>query len=224
MSKYQKRAEKKVNTSINKSKNQNQQKVSNQKTNKHLFGFFVVVCLVAGTTFLITYNDGNDRQTDNNPNTPYVPPADDNEDLTDGSNEYPLTQTVTTISNEKIPLTNYAGKSLILYFTGASCIPCKMQLPFLVETYEEYQSTGKIEVISFDIQGKSTSELEQWITDNSIAWKVCQDSGLEMSTFLSIYSMPTLVIFNTDGTETNRYVGAQDEATIQAIFASATDF
>lgn len=137
-----------------------------------------------------------------------------------GTTTYRIPYTVTTIYNEKIKLSNYQGKGVIFYFTGADCIPCKAQLPYIVDSYNNYKSTGKIEVFSFDIQGKTVSELIAWKNDNGITWKVCQDTGATMSGYFSIYSMPTLVVCDKNGNEVNRYVGAQSESTIQAIFSS----
>jgi len=134
--------------------------------------------------------------------------------------DYKIPYTVKTIYNENIKLSDYQGKGVIFYFTGAACIPCKAQLPYIVDSYNTYKSTGKIEVFSFDIQGKTVAELITWKNDNGITWKVCQDTGATMSGYFSIYSMPTLVICDKNGNEINRYVGAQSESTIQAIFAS----
>jgi len=133
---------------------------------------------------------------------------------------YKIPYTVNTISNEKITLSDYQGKGVIFYFTGASCIPCKAQLPYIVNAYNSYKSTGKIQVFSFDIQGNSISSLVAWKNDNGITWKVCQDTGMTMSTYFSIYSMPTLVVCDKNGNEINRYVGSQNESTINSIFAS----
>jgi len=133
---------------------------------------------------------------------------------------YNIPYTVNTIFYENIRLSDYQGKGVIFYFTGAACIPCKAQLPYIVDSYNTYKSTGKIEVFSFDIQGKTVSELIAWKDANGITWKVCQDTGATMSGYFSIYSMPTLVICDKNGNEVNRYVGAQSESTIQAIFAS----
>ena len=133
---------------------------------------------------------------------------------------YKIPYTVTTVYDENIKLSDYQGKGIVYYFTGASCIPCKAQLPYIVNAYNTYKSTGKIEVFSFDIQGTSTASIIAWKNDNGITWKVCQDTGMTMSSYFSIYSMPTLVICDKNGNEVNRYVGAQSESTINSIFAA----
>ena len=135
--------------------------------------------------------------------------------------QYIIPYSVTTIHSETINLSSNYGKAVIYYFTGASCIPCKTQLPYIVDAYDYYKLTGKIEIFSFDIQGTSNSSLIIWESDNHITWKVCQDSGLILATYFSIMYMPTLIICNETGHEVNRYVGANDNQTIWNIFQSA---
>ena len=134
--------------------------------------------------------------------------------------QYAIPYSVTTIHGETINLSTYYGKVVFYYFTGATCIPCKTQLPYLVDAYDSYKSTGKIEIFSFDIQGHSINDLLTWESDNHITWKVCQDSGLILSTYFSIAYMPTLIICNETGHEINRYVGANNNQTIWDIFES----
>ncbi|HUY00227.1 MAG TPA: TlpA disulfide reductase family protein [Candidatus Deferrimicrobium sp.] len=138
-----------------------------------------------------------------------------------GQGQYAIPYSVTTIHGETINLSTYYGKTVFYYFTGATCIPCKAQLPYLVDAYDYYKPTGKIEIFSFDIQGYSINDLLTWESDNHITWKVCQDSGLILSTYFSIAYMPTLVICDETGHEINRYIGANDNQTIWAIFESA---
>jgi peroxiredoxin len=142
---------------------------------------------------------------------------------TGGQTIYALSGSVVTIHGVTIQLSSFQGKSLILYFTGASCIPCKAQLPDLVAAYNQYKSTNKIEVISLDIQGQTIDALKTWESQNGITWNVCQDTGYALSSRFSIYSMPTLVILNVNGIEVNRYVGQQTQATINTIFQNAAN-
>jgi peroxiredoxin len=138
-----------------------------------------------------------------------------------GGEEYQIPFTVTTIHGEEIELSTYQGISLILYFSGVSCVPCQVHLPYLVAAYNYYNNTNKLEVVSLDIGGSTVGELLGWESANGISWKVCQDSGLTISSHYSVYSMPTLIVCDENGYELTSYVGTQDNDTIWAIFESA---
>ena len=133
--------------------------------------------------------------------------------------EYQISYSVTTIHEETIELSTYQGKSLIIYFSGVTCPPCQLHLPYLVDAYNYYKS-GEIGMVSLDIGGSSIEALLEWEQNNGITWKVCQDSGLTLSTYFSVYSMPTLVVCDENGYELNRYIGAQTNETIWAIVES----
>lgn len=186
------------------------------------FVFFTIFCVVVATTIILALNNQNPQDPNqiNNPSGTITTTTTNTENP---SSTYKLTQTVTTISGKEISLSSYSGVNVIFYFTGASCVPCKMQLPYLVAAYNAYKSTGKIEVISFDIQGTSITNLETWVEDNEVSWVVCQDTNVQMASYFSIFSMPTLVICDENGQEITRYVGAQDQTTINTIFANLID-
>jgi hypothetical protein len=135
--------------------------------------------------------------------------------------EYQIPFSVQTIHGEGIELSAYQGRSLILYFSGVGCVPCQVHLPYLVDAYNHFNSTGRLGMASLDIQGYSVAELLIWEQTNGVTWKVCQDTGLTISSYFSVYSMPTLVVFDENGYELDRYVGTQDNATIWAIFEDA---
>ena len=135
--------------------------------------------------------------------------------------EYQIPYSVTTIHDETIQLSSYQGKSFIIYFSGVHCVPCQQHLPNLVDAYDYYKTSDQIDLVSLDIGGSLIGELLVWEQDNDINWKVCQDSGLTLATYFSVFSMPTLVVCDENGYELNRYVGTQDNETIWAIFESA---
>ena len=203
----------------------NGQKNTHQTINKTSSGgvvsCFLLICIIIGAGVVIGIAVSENASNNNN-NITTLPThtSNTNPTTTSSVSTYALTGSVTTIHGTTIQLSNFQGKTLILYFTGASCIPCKAQLPYLVAAYNQYKSTNKAEVISLDIQGQTVSALLSWESENGITWNVCQDTGYTLSTRFSVYSMPTLVILNKNGNEINRYVGAQSQETINAIFQS----
>ncbi len=218
MSKFQKQVKKKIieKKTIQKNQNIRNSEVKSTKSNRNLFAVFTISCILIGAGVIIALNV--DNINDNNSS------QEPKDDSATPENDYVLTQSVTTIHDEQYQLSSFEGKLLILYFTGASCIPCKMQLPFIVNAYDEYKATEKVEVISLDIQGIAVAELIQWESENGITWKVCQDTNMELSSYFSVFSMPTLVICDMNGNEINRYVGAQTEETINQIFLESLNY
>lgn len=188
---------------------------------KRYFGCWVLLCVVIGASILIGFNIAEQNNQNQTTQTTVSNSDTTTTTTTTSSTPYALKGSVTTIHGQTYQLSSFQGKTLIIYFTGASCIPCKAQLPYLVSAYNKYKGTGKVDVVSLDIQGQSIEALKTWESDNGITWKVCQDTGYTISTQLSIYSMPTLVIFDKNGNELNRYVGQQTEATINQIFQDA---
>ncbi|MHA1727848.1 MAG: TlpA family protein disulfide reductase [Promethearchaeota archaeon] len=134
--------------------------------------------------------------------------------------EYALQYDVNTIDGNTISLSDYQGKTLILYFTSVHCEPCKLDLPYLTSAYNTYKNTGNVEFISIDIGGSSTSQIEEWREDNDITWNVCSGTGT-LANHFSIAYTPTYIILDEDGNEIDRKIGAiGNEQSILDLFES----
>jgi cytochrome oxidase Cu insertion factor (SCO1/SenC/PrrC family) len=173
---------------------------------------FIVALILVVSSSIIGINTGNDNFTNVNNNSGL--PTDEDED----SGTYGLSQTVTTVDGDTFSLSVYDGKPLIIYFSGVECPACNLELPYLVDAWNNHKSSGRFNMICFDIEGSTVGEIKDWMSDNGVTWDCCQDTGYQMSSDFSVYSMPTLVIINSNGYESDRYVGAQSESTINTIF------
>ncbi|MHA1734027.1 MAG: TlpA family protein disulfide reductase [Promethearchaeota archaeon] len=185
-----------------------------KKKSTGTYVLYVVVWVVVGAGVIagIAYSQGGGGQSRTNPSGNQ--PADDGSTPT--TSQYGTPYTVTTIEGASIPLSNYKGKVLVLYFWGISCPACSQQTPDLVSVYDDLKSDGGVEVVSLDIDGDSDGDLAQWQSDNGVTWKNCRDSGLELSSHFSIAYKPTTIVLDKDGNEARRFVGATSSDEIKA--------
>lgn len=136
---------------------------------------------------------------------------------------YGIPFTVTTTGGQSLPLSQFQGKVLVIMFWGIRCPACELQTPVLREVHASYQGAGTVEFVSLEVQGATTSQLHQWEATNQVSWYSCADTGVQVASYYRIASIPTTIIFDGDGNEAQRFIGAQDASTLtSAINAAAS--
>lgn len=115
-----------------------------------------------------------------------------------------------TKGNE-IKLGDYKDKVVLLDFWASWCSPCKQEMPFLIELYNEYKVKNfEIIAINLDTQEKKMHQfIEQLSTspDFKITFKVIWDPKAEIAEKYGLKAMPTTVLIDRKGVVRFRYKG-----------------
>ncbi len=114
---------------------------------------------------------------------------------------------------EKVSLSDFKGKYVLLDFWNIHCGPCIKQIPYL-KKYEEELKASNLEVISISCDGQD--EKEKWrnfvIKKEMPGHQLIMDKGRD-SKILSDYvirGFPTFVLINPDGNiEETRFIAPQ---------------
>jgi peroxiredoxin len=78
----------------------------------------------------------------------------------------------TDANGNRVKLSDYKGKVVVLQFFGTYCPPCKAEIPFLNRLYQQYK--GKVIVIglSVDYIGEPSSRLKPFVEEMEISYPV----------------------------------------------------
>lgn len=71
--------------------------------------------------------------------------------------------TLTTLNDETFKLSDYQGKTVVLDFMAARCLPCHQQMPELQALKEE--KADEVVILSIDTDGAYGMETEQDVTN-----------------------------------------------------------
>lgn len=101
--------------------------------------------------------------------------------------------TITTISGEKLILSNYAGKVVVLYFHFLQCSACKYHSPAL-QAATSALGSDKVIVIAISVSAADTSELlNEWATSNGYNFKLAKDTDYSLSSYFGAQYTPHTV-------------------------------
>jgi len=115
-----------------------------------------------------------------------------------------------TFNNQKIRLSDYRGKYVVLDFWGSWCGPCKMEIPKLKEFHNENKE--KVEMIG--IACRDTKEnWEKAVNEYDLKWTQILNSKeqQDLSKKFGIKGFPTKIIINPLGIIEGIYLGVKDD-------------
>lgn len=114
--------------------------------------------------------------------------------------------TLNDMSGNKVSLSDFRGKWVIIDFWGSWCAPCLKGMPELKDVYETY--AGKIEIIGVDCN--DTQEAWKNAVDRlQLPWvQLFHSENDSVTSAYEVTAFPTKVVINPDGIIQRIYTGA----------------
>lgn len=99
-----------------------------------------------------------------------------------------------------VSLESFRGKYVLIDFWASWCQPCRLENPYLVKVYEEFQPRG-FEILGVSLDRDRNAWLKA-IADDRLTWKHVSDLKFwnnEVARLYSINSIPSNFLVNPDG-------------------------
>lgn len=94
-------------------------------------------------------------------------------------------------------LNSYRGKPVLLNFWATWCGPCRMEMPFLQEIYDEWTDKGLV-LLTVNL-GESTNVARNFMQENGFTMPVLLDSSRVLLNRYQITGIPTTFFIDKDG-------------------------
>ena len=123
---------------------------------------------------------------------------------------------VLNVNGEKVNLSDFYGKPIVVNFWATWCMPCKNELDEFEESYKKYD--GEIEFLMVNLTDGYNDTIEgvkEFIKENNYEFPVYFDTELSASNAYKIYSIPQTLFINKEGNILKLYKGMIDKQNLE---------
>ncbi len=110
------------------------------------------------------------------------------------------------LNGNSVSLSDFRGKPVLLNFWASWCPPCRDEMPYLQQVYDEWSAKGLV-LLAINI-GESSSTVEEFMQSHNLSFPVLLDTKQDVDQKYNIYGIPTTFLIDKDGIIQDIKVGA----------------
>jgi len=123
---------------------------------------------------------------------------------------------LTTLSGDKVRLSQFRGRPVLINFWATYCVPCRVEMPLLQRLADQHPKLIALLVDERD----STPAARSFIADLRIKSTVLLDTDGKAGDVYRIAGLPTTVFVRSDGSIEGRYLGQTSEQILSPHIAA----
>jgi len=100
------------------------------------------------------------------------------------------------LEGEEVRLSDYRGKTVLLYFMTTWCIKCRQTIPYLKEIHSKYKDKD-VAVFAIDIN-EPPSRIRAYVEKHQLPYRVLLDTG-KVALSYNVIGVPTFILLDADG-------------------------
>jgi len=169
-----------------------------------IFAAFLVIAYFAYTTLSNNYKTKSEAQLSASTSKPEV------------EKEKSPDFTAYDMQGNKVKLSDYLGKPIVLNFWASWCPPCKGEMPTYNKVYEEVKESVVFMMVDLvDGQRETQAKGQKYIEDQGFSFPVYFDNDQQAAKAYGITAIPTTIFIDSQGRIIDSHQGAINEATLR---------
>ena len=126
-----------------------------------------------------------------------------------------------TPEGQATSLSELKGKVVLVNFWAIRCPPCRMEMPYIQQVYDEWQEKGLV-LLAINI-GESSAQVTGFMQNYSLSFPVLLDTNQDAARCYYIQYIPTTFFIDKDGIIQDMKLGAfQSTAEIESSLSKLT--
>lgn len=133
--------------------------------------------------------------------------------------------TVLDMDGNKVNLSDFFGKPIIINFWATWCGPCKSELPAFDNMYAKYGDEVQFIMLNLTDGSRDTVDgVKQFVSDNGYSFPIYFDTTLEAANTYGAYSIPTTFLIDDDGIPVHSQMGAMSEESLEQLVNALLEY
>lgn len=124
-----------------------------------------------------------------------------------------------TLDGNKIKLSDYQGKKVILNFWATWCPPCKAEMPHMQEFYEEQSKNGVV-ILAVNLEKNADDAVAAFVENYGLTFPILLDRDVSIGRIYQAFTIPTSYIIDTKGFIQKKIVGPMDKEMMNELVAN----
>ena len=119
-----------------------------------------------------------------------------------------------SLDGQTVSLSNLRQKPVLINFWATWCSPCRSEMPYIQEIYEEWSDKGLV-VLGINM-GESSSKIDEFMQSYNLSFTVLLDTKQDVAQKYNIQYIPTTFFIDKDGIIQDKMIGAfQNEIQVE---------
>jgi len=107
-----------------------------------------------------------------------------------------------------VSLSDFRGKPVLINFWASWCDPCRKEMPYLQQVYDEWTGKGLV-LLAIDI-GETPAAINKFFTENNLSLPVLLDSDKQVGQEYGITGVPETFLIDKNGIIRKKKIGAYE--------------
>ncbi len=117
------------------------------------------------------------------------------------------------LSGDSVSLQELRGSPVIINFWATWCEPCRLEMPILQSTYNEYSAQG-LRVLAVNL-GESEGVVRDWVEEMRLTIDIVLDAKQEIETLYLLRGVPSTYVLAPNGVITHIFYGPTSESQLR---------
>lgn len=120
-----------------------------------------------------------------------------------------------TLDGEEVQLSDYKGKGVFLNFWATYCPPCKEEMPYMDNQYEEFKEKG-VEILAVNV-GEPLLTAQKFVQRYDLSFPILMDEREEVYKAYGVKPIPTTFLIDKDGKVIDRVTRGLTEEEVKQM-------
>jgi peroxiredoxin len=120
---------------------------------------------------------------------------------------------LTDLEGREVELAELKGKGVFLNFWATVCPPCRDEMPYMENSYQQYKDQGIVVLaVNFD---EAPLAIDRFVQRYGLSFPILLDKGLQVSQVYGVRELPATFLIDENGVVIERRIGGMTEQMVE---------